>query len=79
MDVKKIDCSEFPKKKLYKYKKNMDGYNIKHIILRNKSIHSSRYKLNHIFLKKDFNTKKTDELLRKNPYNVKSILSKILH
>jgi len=79
MDVKKIDCSEIPKKKLYKYKKNMNGYNIKHIILRNKSIHSSRYKLNHIYLKKDFNTKKTDELLRKNPYNIKSILRKILH
>ena len=48
-------------------------------ILRNKSNHSSRYKLNHIYLKKDFNTKKTDELLRKNPYNIKSILKKILH
>lgn len=79
MDVKKIDCSEIPKKKLCKYKKDMDGYNIKHIILRNKSIHSSRYKLNHIYLKKNFNTEKADELVRKNPYNIKSILKKILH
>ena len=31
------------------------------------------------FSSENFNTEKADELVRKNPYNIKSILKKILH